>query len=68
MTYKTVEAILHPDGKLSLPAAELPAHPVRVMLTILEDDEDGQLAAPGDYLEQLTSYEERLVGGEIKWQ
>jgi hypothetical protein len=68
MTYKTIEGVLHPDGKLALPAAELPDRPVRVMVTLLEANEDSALAEPGDYLETLTDYEERLARGEIQWQ
>ena len=68
MTYKTLEGVLHPDGKLALSAAELPDRPVRVMVTLLEDTEDAALAEPGDYLDRLTDYEERLARGEIRWQ
>ena len=39
MTYRTLEAVLHPDSHLTLPSDELPSHPVRVMVTILEDDQ-----------------------------
>ncbi len=38
MTYRTLEAVLHPDSHLALPATELPERPVRVMVTILNDD------------------------------
>jgi hypothetical protein len=68
MTYKTLEGVLHPDGKLALPASELPDRPVRVMVTLLEANEDATLAEPGDYLDRLTEYEERLARGEIRWQ
>jgi hypothetical protein len=68
MTYKTLDGVLHPDGTLAVPAAELPDHPVRVMVTIMEPDEDATLAQPGDYLDRLTDYEERLARGEIQWQ
>jgi hypothetical protein len=68
MTYRTVQAVLHPDGRVTLPPAELPDHPVQVMITILEGDEDASLSEPGDYLERLTEYEERLARGEIRWQ
>jgi hypothetical protein len=53
---------------MALPAAELPDHPVRVMVTFLEMDEQGFLTETGDYLAQLTDYEERLARGEIQWQ
>jgi hypothetical protein len=33
-----------------------------------ENPEAAFLAEPGDYLEQLTDYEERLARGEIQWQ
>ncbi len=67
MVYPTLEGVLHPDGRVSLPAEQLPDHPVRVLVTILDDDEQA-LAEPGDYLERLTDYEERLARGEIRWQ
>jgi hypothetical protein len=68
MSHKTLETVLHPDGRVSLPSTELPDHPVRVMVTFLETDEAAALSEPGDYLEQLTDYEERLARGEIRWQ
>ncbi|HYT94758.1 MAG TPA: hypothetical protein VEL76_38935 [Gemmataceae bacterium] len=68
MTYKTLEGVLHPDGKVTLPAVELPTRPVRVMVTILEAEDETSLAEPGDYLDRLTDYEERLARGEIQWQ
>ena len=66
--YKTLEAMLHPDGKITLPREEVPDHPVKVLVTILEPGEDTVLAELGDYLEQLTEYEERLARGDIQWQ
>jgi hypothetical protein len=68
MTFKTVESILKPDGRLTLPPSELPARPVRVMVTVLEADEDSRLTELGDYNAALTDYEERLARGEIQWQ
>lgn len=68
MTYKTVEGVLHPDGTIILPPEELPDHDVRVMVTILEPDEEAMLSEPGDYLHQFSDYEERLAHGEIQWQ
>ncbi len=68
MTYKTLEAVLSPDGHISLPPEELPAHSVRVMVTILETNEEAALADVGDYLDRLTDYEERLARGDIQWQ
>lgn len=68
MTYRTLEAVLQPDGKLTLGPAELPQRPVRVMVTILESDEETILSEPGDYLKKLSEYEESLARGEIQWQ
>lgn len=68
MVYKTLLGTLHPDGRVSLPAEELPSHPVRVMVTIVEEAEEAKLAEPGDYLHQLVDYEERLARGEIQWR
>jgi hypothetical protein len=68
MIYKTVEGVLHPDGTITLPREELPNHDVNVMITILERGEEALLSEPGDYLNQLTDYEERLARGEIQWQ
>jgi hypothetical protein len=68
MTYRTIAAVLHPDGKLTFAQAELPERPVRVLVTILEEDEASSLAELGDYHERLTDYEERLARGEIQWQ
>jgi hypothetical protein len=68
MTYQTLEGVLHPDGRVTLPATSLPDRPVRVLVTLLEVADEAALAEPGDYLEQLTDYEERLARGEIRWQ
>jgi hypothetical protein len=68
MVYKTVEGVLHPDGKLTLSGEELPAQPVRVLVTLVEQGEDASLSELGDYLDRLTDYEERLARGEIRWQ
>lgn len=70
MIYRTVDGVLNPDGRLTLSPGELPGHPVRVMVTILDGDEgeDGALSELGDYLVQLTDYEGRLERGEIRWQ
>jgi hypothetical protein len=66
MTYKTLTGVLHPDGKMMLPPEELPDHPGRVLVTLLEDNEEAGLSDVGDYLEQLTDYAERLARGEIR--
>jgi hypothetical protein len=68
MIFKTAEGVLHPDGRLALPKQELPSHPVRVMITLLEPADDAALAEVGDYNDRLTDYEERLARGEIHWQ
>jgi hypothetical protein len=68
MTPKSVEAVLQPDGRVNLPPEDLPDHPVRVVVIFLETDEEAVLAEPGDYLQHLTDYEERLARGEIRWQ
>jgi hypothetical protein len=68
MTFRTVESVLQPDGRLMLAASELPARPVRVMVTVLEADEDSRLTELGDYNATLSDYEERLARGEIQWQ
>lgn len=68
MIFKTLEAVLHPDGTVTVPPGELPDHPVNVMITILERGEESNLSELGDYLTQLTDYEERLARGEIQWQ
>jgi hypothetical protein len=68
MTYRTIEGILRPDGMLQLPPSELPDKPVRVMVTLLEDDAEASLAELGDYSNQLSEYEEKLARGEIQWR
>jgi hypothetical protein len=67
MVYRTLEGTLHPDGRILLSEGELPPKPVRVLVTLL-DDEDSGLLELGDYLDQLNDYEERLARGEIRWQ
>jgi hypothetical protein len=68
MIYKAVEGVLFPDGRLTMPGESLPAQPVRVMVTLLEDRDDADLASVGDYSDQLASYEERLARGDVQWQ
>ena len=68
MTYKTLEGVLNPDGHMVLPPSQLPDHPVRVMVTILEGPEDDTLSELRDCLDQLTDYEERLARGEVQWR
>ena len=68
MSFRTLETTLQPDGRLSLPESELPARPVRVLVTVLDADEEAQRAELGDYNAALTDYEDRLARGEIQWQ
>ena len=68
MTYKTVEGVLHPDGTVTVATGELPALPVRVLITVLESGEGTVPSDLGEYLGQLTEYEQRLAAGEIEWQ
>ena len=68
MTYKTIPAVLHPDGKPSVPLAELPERPVRVIVTFMDADESAILSEIGDYEATLADYEDRLGRGEIQWQ
>ena len=68
MVYSTVEGVLHPEGQLTLSQEQLPSRPVRVLVTILENGQEAEGPELGDYLAQLTDYEERLAGGEIRWQ
>jgi hypothetical protein len=68
MIPKTLEGVLNPDGRLTLSPAELPEHPARVLVTILDGGEEDALSELGDYLGQLTDYEDRLARGEIQRQ
>ncbi len=68
MIYKTLEGVLNPDGQVILPREDLPDHSVRVMVTILESDDEAALSEVGDYLDRLKDYEERLARGEVQWQ
>jgi hypothetical protein len=68
MMYETVEAVLHPDGRVTLPPDKLPESPVRVLITILGPDREELTSEPGDYLRQLVGYENALARGEITWQ
>src|SRR4051794_36324750 len=61
MILKTLEGMLSPDGQISLPPDELPKHHVRVLVTILEADEEDTFSELGDYLGQLSDYEDRLA-------
>jgi hypothetical protein len=68
MIDRTLEGVLNPDGQVILPRAELLENSVRVMLTILESDEEAALSEMGDYLDRLRVYEEGLARGEVQWQ
>jgi hypothetical protein len=67
MALSTVEGILHPDGRLDVSRDQLPSEPVRVLVTILGAPPEAERTELGDYLAQLTDYEERLARGEIQW-
>lgn len=67
MAYRTLETILHPDSHLALPSSELPQRPVRVMVTIMEEDETDSLVDTGDYAQTLEDYEDLLAQGAIQW-
>jgi hypothetical protein len=68
MTPRSFEGVLNPDGRITLSPEELPERPVRVLVTILEAGEEATLAELGDYLGQLSDYEDRLARGEIQWR
>ncbi len=67
MAYRTLDSVLHPDSHLTLPASELPLRPIRVMVTIMEEDDADELADVGDYDETLSEYEKLLQQGAIQW-
>ena len=67
MAYRTLETILHPDSHLALPSSELPQRPVRVMVTIMEEDETDLFVDTGDYAQTLEDYEDLLAQGAIQW-
>ena len=70
--YRTLRGILYPDGRVEIPEEKrVLDHPVEVMVTILGENfqkETETLSMMGDYLKQLTSYEEKLAKGEIQWK
>jgi len=69
--YKTLKGTLSPDGRIDIKENWLPDHPVKVMVTFLEDlqsPEEISLTELGDYLQELESYEERLAKGDIRWK
>ena len=68
MVPKRLQGMLNADGRITLPTDELPERPIRVIVTILEDEEEDTLSELGDYSNQLTAYESRLARGEIRWQ
>lgn len=68
--FTSIKGIMKPDGKIELDDFEIPQVTVKVMVTILEEktDEEKQLSEVGNYLEELESYEEALVNGNVKWK
>ena len=73
MAYRTLESVLHPDSHLTLPSAELPLRPVRVMVTILEDtgvSEGDEVTGPAKRLrsprlihsEQAVDFAKEVIG------
>jgi hypothetical protein len=68
--YKTVAAMLNPNGKIELYEGCPPDHPIRVLVTFVEEpfEELAHLSELGDYLPQLEAYEDRLAKGEIRWR
>ncbi len=67
---KTVKGIIRPNGKIDLDDFEIPQFPIRVIVTILDEDlsKESKLSEVGDYLEQLENYEEALTKGQVQWK
>ena len=67
---KTVKGIIRPDGKIDLDDFEIPQFPIRVIVTILDEDllKESNLSEVWDYLEQLENYEEALAKGQVQWK
>ncbi len=67
---KTVKGIIRPNGKIDLDDFEIPQFPIRVIVTILDEDlsKESNLSEVGNYLEQLENYEEALVKGQVQWK
>ena len=67
---KTVKGIIRPNGKIDLDDFEIPKFPIRVIVTILDEDlsKESKLSEVGDYLEQLENYEEALAKGQVQWK
>lgn len=65
---KTVKGIIRPNGKIDLDDFEIPQFPIRVIVTILDEDlsKESKLSEVGDYLEQLENYEESLAKGQVQ--
>ena len=57
------------DGKIEVAGRKIPDHPGRVVVTILDEPTEAgeDLSGLGDYLDQLTDYEDRLARGEVRW-
>ena len=66
---KSLAGVLHPDGKIEVAGGKMPDHPVRVVVTILDEPTEAgeDLSGLGDYLDQVTDYEDRLARGEVWW-
>ena len=67
---KTVKGIIRPNGKIDLDGFEIPQFPIRVIVTILDEDllKESNLSEVEDYLEQLENYEEALAKGQVQWK
>lgn len=68
MTHRAFESVWHPDSHLAVPISELPQRPVRVMVVVLDDEDDtATLSDIGDYQLTLEDYEGQLAQGAIQW-
>ena len=67
---KTVKGIIRPNGKIDLDDFEIPQFPIRVMVTILDEDlsKESKLSEVGDYLARLENYEEALAKCQVQWK
>ena len=66
----STKGIIRPNGKIDLDDFEIPQFPIRVIVTILDEDlsKESNLSEVGDYLEQLENYEEALAKGQVQWK
>jgi len=67
---KTVKGIIRPNGKIDLDDFEIPQFPIRVIVTILDENlsKERKLSEVGDYLKQLENYEKALAKGQVQWK